>query len=222
MVRSVLDEAAAERYIEQIEKVWFYPMAYTIGGPDDTPETWPKGAAKMVALIESIEHSLRFSVNSKPSAGKEMNRVFMVHGRDHGMLRDVEAFVRKIGIDPVILMDEASRNDTVIEKFERFSDVPFAIILFSPDDVGRAYDAPTADEKRRPRQNAVLELGFFIGRLGRENTVLFVDATLTADAEYPSDMGGVVPIYYKPGSDWQMRLMREFKASDIEFDPSKA
>jgi predicted nucleotide-binding protein len=223
VVRLVLDKVTAERFVKQIKDVSYYPMIAFSGGPDMTPETWLKGRARMVGLIESIEHNIRLSAGSRPSARKKnMDRVFIVHGHDHPMLHEIEAFVRRIGIQPVILMEEASRGGTVIEKFERNADVPFAIVLLSPDDIGRAASAKPGTEKRRPRQNAVLEAGFFIGRLGRQNVTIVVDAEHDTDAEYPSDLAGVVTIHYAPGGDWKTRLMRELKASDIEHDASKA
>jgi predicted nucleotide-binding protein len=224
VVRAILDHAAAERYVKQIKDVSFYPIASFGGGPDMTPTSWPKGAAKLVGLIEGIEHSVKFSGTLKRAATthKKMDYVFIVHGHDHPMLHEIEAFVQRIGIRPVVLMEEASRGDTVIEKFKRYSEVPFAIVLLSPDDVGRAASDKPGTEKPRPRQNAVLEAGFFIGRLGRENVTIVVDAERDAEAEYPSDLAGVVTIHYRPSGDWKTRLMRELKASDIEHDPSKA
>jgi len=223
-----LPKGEQKRYTDQVDGIWFYPMAVWSGGPDMAYKSWPEGVARMVALIESIAYHLEVlgssaSVKTVSKDPVAMNKVFIVHGRDHGMLRDVDAFVRRIGIDPIILIDEPSRGGTVIEKVERNADVPFAIVLLSPDDIGRAFDEPKDQLKRRPRQNAVLELGFFIGRLKRENTALLVDATLGDDqVDYPSDLGGVIPIYYRPESDWKTKLMRELKASDIEHDPSRA
>ena len=50
-----------------------------------------------------------------------------------------------------------------MEKFEGHSDVGFAVVLFTPDDVG--YPAGQAEvAKPRARQNVVLELGFFLQR----------------------------------------------------------
>jgi predicted nucleotide-binding protein len=68
----------------------------------------------------------------------------------------------------------------------------------------------------------VLELGFFIGKLGRPNTVLLVDETESDDIEYPSDLGGIIPISYRRGSDWKMRLMSELKAAKIKHKPENA
>jgi predicted nucleotide-binding protein len=139
------------------------------------------------------------------------------------MLRDVEAFVRRIGIEPIVLIDEPNKGQTVIEKFERNADVAFAIVLFSPDDLGRAATDPPSLEKHRPRQNVVLELGFFIGTLGRKNTALLVDETTSVEWENPSDYAGVIPIHYSSGSsEWHLDLMKELQAAGITFDWGKA
>jgi predicted nucleotide-binding protein len=225
VVRSVLDEKAAERYVKQIKDVDFYPMMVWSGGPDNVPRTWPQGCEKMVAVIDSIEHSIRFSTRTAASStrtGVNMNKVFIVHGRDHGMLNDVKTFLYRIDVEPIVLMDEANEGGTVIEKFERHADVPFAIVLFSPDDEGRDASEPNKPLKRRPRQNAVIELGFFIGKLGRKGTALMVDGRIDAAmVEYPSDVAGVIPIYYKPESDWKLLLLRELRVAKIEHDGSK-
>jgi predicted nucleotide-binding protein len=217
----------AKRYTDKLRRVSFYPIVTAIGGRDDTPLAWAEGVRKVVGLIESVEHNIKLIAKSAPGkvAAKRAprgNRVFIVHGHDHEMLRDVEAYVRRIDIDPVILIDEPNKGGTVVEKFERNSAVQFAIVLFSPDDMGRAFDAPPEALKRRPRQNAVLELGFFIGKLGRENTVLLVDATSTDEVEYPSDLGGLIPISYRRDSDWKTKLTREFRAASIPYNKDKA
>lgn len=208
-------------YDKEARNIMFYPYFGTL---EKHPESWPQGVDQMSALITSVQYHIRTDT-AFPEVGQSVspsNQVFIVHGRDHAMLRDVEAFVRRIGIEAVVLIDEPSRNATVIEKFERHADVPFAIVLFSPDDVGRAVNEPDKALRRRPRQNAVLELGFFIGRLKRENTVLLVDGSLDEDVEYPSDFGGVIPIYYHSNSDWKTRLIRELRASGIRHDPTRA
>jgi predicted nucleotide-binding protein len=219
----------ADRYVGAVNSVWFHPRAFVIDdegytGPD--PGAWAEGREEMVATIEGIQHHLRITATvalATPKAARhKMNRLFLVHGHDHPMLHEIEAFVRRIGLEPVVLMEEASRGDTVIEKVERYADVPFAIVLLSPDDVGRAVSDPTTAERLRPRQNAILEAGFFIGKLGRHNVTVVVDGARDAEAEYPSDLAGIVTVHYAPGGDWKTRLMREFKASDLIFDSSSA
>ena len=219
---AVLGEKEAKHYLDGFADLSFYSL---FGDRSDDARQWPEGVRKAVAVLESVEHHLRIrgvTPSKKVPSQTDRRKAFIVHGHDHPMLHEIEAFVRRIGIQPIILKEEASRGGTVIEKFERNADVPFAIVLLSLDDIGRATSSPPGSEKRRPRQNAVLEAGFFIGRLDRQNVTIVVDADHDAEAEYPSDLAGVVTIHYAPGGDWKTRLMREFKASDIEHDPSKA
>jgi len=71
----------------------------------------------------------------------------------------------------------------------------------TPDDEGAIKgNAPSP----RARQNVVLELGFFIGKLGRKN----VAGIVVGEVERPSDVDGILYIAHEHG-DWQMKLARE-------------
>jgi hypothetical protein len=48
----------------------------------------------------------------------------------------VELYLRTLFLKPIILHQQASRNKTIIEKVEFYSDVSFAVILLTPDDIG--------------------------------------------------------------------------------------
>jgi hypothetical protein len=79
---------------------------------------------------------------------------------------------------PFSLAEKAGRGQTIIEKFETFGvAASFVIVLLTPDDVGQTIGNHQAGTKpnARARQNVVLELGYFIGKIGRENIVV-VDA----------------------------------------------
>jgi predicted nucleotide-binding protein len=60
--------------------------------------------------------------------------------------------------------------------------VGFAVALLTPDDIGRA--SADADLRPRPRQNTLVEIGWFWGRLGRDRVLLLVKEEL----ELPSDL----------------------------------
>ena len=55
-------------------------------------------------------------------------KVFIVHGHDTDKRNQVELFLRRIGLDPIILCNEPSKGKTIIDKFEAYSDVSFAIV----------------------------------------------------------------------------------------------
>lgn len=98
------------------------------------------------------------------------NSIFLVHGHDEGAKHAVARFIEQLGVTPVILQEQINRGMTVIEKFEDFAArAGFAVVLMTPDDIG--HPVGKDDEKApRPRQNVVLELGYFAALLGRGKT----------------------------------------------------
>ena len=56
------------------------------------------------------------------------------------MKQTVARFLERLDFEAIILHEKASGGDTIIEKFERNSDVSYAVVLLSPDDVGAASD----------------------------------------------------------------------------------
>ena len=84
------------------------------------------------------------------------------------------------------MAEQSNQGSTIIEKFERHAQAGFAVVLLTPDDVGTLQ----GDENNlgpRARQNVIFELGFFIGRLGRER----VCALTKGEVEIPSDYTGL-------------------------------
>src|SRR3954447_19694659 len=64
------------------------------------------------------------------------NKVFIIHGHDGEARETVARFLTNIGFEPIILHEQANRGRTVIEKVEANSEVGFAVVLLTPDDVG--------------------------------------------------------------------------------------
>lgn len=143
--------------------------------------------------------------------------VFVVHGRDEGAKEMVARFLERLGLQPIILAEQPSQGLTIIEKFERHANVAFAVILLTPDDTGSLRDEG-ATPNPRPRQNVVFELGFFIGRLGRDR----VCALTKGDVEIPSDYSGVLYIPYDDYGGWQARLIGELQAAGFTVDANRA
>lgn len=140
-------------------------------------------------------------------------RVFVVHGHNEAVKLSVAAFLRKLDLEPIILHEQPNKGRTIIEKFEEHADVAFAVVLLTPDDVGGPA-SNRAEVNLRARQNVVLELGYFIGRLRRKR----VCALMVDDVETPSDIHGVIYIRYDAGGGWRLALARELGAAGIEID----
>jgi predicted nucleotide-binding protein len=144
------------------------------------------------------------------------NAVFLVHGHDLGRVETVARFLEKLGLDVVVLKEQPNQGQTVIEKFERHADVGFAVVLMTPDDLGKA--AAETELHPRARQNVLLELGYFMARLGRAR----VCALHAEGVEIPSDYSGVLWISFDPADGWRASLVKELKAAGLQFDPSRA
>ena len=104
----------------------------------------------------------------------------------------------------------------MIEKIEANADVGFAVVLLTPDDKGAAKDVDELEP--RARQNVLLELGYFLARLGRPN----VCALRKGDVSIPSDFAGVVWEPMDTGHGWKLALARELRAAGFEVDLNKA
>ena len=177
-------KAILESMLEEIQEYW----------PDDAP-------AQAIAEAQVM------------SEQQVSNRVFVVHGRDDGSKETVARYLSSLGLVPVILHEQPNEGRTIVEKFEDYADVGFAVVLCTPDDVGTLASDP-GNLRPRPRQNVVLELGFFLGKMGRNK----VCALLDGDMDMPSDYGGVLYIRLDGGEGWKLTLAREMRAAGMNID----
>ena len=143
---------------------------------------------------------------------KYPRRIFLVHGHDGEVRESVARFLESLDFDVIILHEQANRGRTVIEKFEEHADVGFAVVLLTPDDTGSAVS--DGRMKLRARQNVILELGYFLGRLSRERVV----ALKKGDVEIPSDILGVVYTPLDEAGAWKQALARELQAAEYDVD----
>ena len=146
----------------------------------------------------------------EPDPPTPNSKVFIVHGHDSGMRDTVARFIAAIGLQPIILAEQANGGRTIIEKFERNADVGYAIILLSPDD-------QTITSQGRARQNVILEWGYFIGRLGRSH----VCALKKGDVELPSDILGIVWQAFDEHGAWKQSLAKQLNEAGFKLDASK-
>src|ERR1035438_10530705 len=71
-----------------------------------------------------------------PTVPPLTKKVFVVHGHDDEAKEKVARFLERLKLEPIILHEQPNEGRTVIEKFEVFADVGFAVVLLTPDDVG--------------------------------------------------------------------------------------
>ena len=169
-------------------------------------------------LLEEIQDQL--ASPNQPSETPQStfgDEVFIVHGHDNETKETVARFVEKSGIEATILHERTNRGKTIPEKFEEHAGTAgFAIILLTPDDVGKSKDE-TDEVKLRARQNVILELGYFWGKLGRDRLCVLYKEGI----ELPSDIHGIVYVPMNNPDEWQLKLAKEMKQAGLPIDLNK-
>lgn len=138
-------------------------------------------------------------------SGSNSDRVFIVHGHDEIAKLDVAAFIRSLGLEPIILHQQANAGMTIIEKIEHYSDVGFGVVLYTPCDTGEKVGSMRPSY--RARQNVVFEHGYLIAKLGRDRVTPLVKGAV----ETPNDISGIVYVPMTSTEDWKVELKRELR-----------
>jgi predicted nucleotide-binding protein len=204
------------------------PNFMFIGGTKDTPAQELKDFKyKITSKLDNLK-KLRLKsellktniveVVAEFQIVKKLNRsdIFIVHGHDEEAKAKTARFITTLGFNPIILHEQVSSSKTVIEKIEKYTDVGFGIILYTPCDIG-AKNEEKPNYQNRARQNVVFEHGFLIGKIGREN----VCALVKSDVETPNDISGVVYVKMDNDDAWQIKIAKEIRKSGYNVDLNK-
>lgn len=141
--------------------------------------------------------------------------VFIVHGRDLRAAENVANFISKCNLEPIILKDKADMGQTLIEKIERHGSPGYAIVIMAAEDEGRLRGSKS-ELKGRVRQNVLIELGFFLGKIGRERVLCLHEET--AEIEIPSDYHGVLHKPFGMDGNWKLQVAQELKAANYDIN----
>lgn len=151
--------------------------------------------ASFLGILEAAIDTLEFEPQkmTENTTTPTNNKVFIVHGHDERMKEQLEIFLREVGLESVVLHRQADEGQTVIEKFERHSDVGYAFILLTPDDIGYPVaEEAKSDEQRakekRARQNVIFEFGYFVAKLSRRR----VCCLYKRGVALPTDISGII------------------------------
>ena len=146
-------------------------------------------------------------------------QVFIVHGHDHASRDIIADFVNNWGLIPIVLDKQLNKGRTIIEKFEDLADESgFAIVLFTPDDVGGVASAKHMGElKYRARQNVILELGYLLKTVGRQQVCILHKG----DIELPSDIHGLLYIPMDDAGKWKEKVIREMVEAKVLANANK-
>src|SRR5215203_7201775 len=140
--------------------------------------------------------------------------VFLVHGRNERRELQVARVLQNAGLQLTILHEVPNRGRTIIEKLEEEgAKAAYAVVLLTGDDEARLAGESDVSLRLQARQNVILELGYFLGKLGRERVCALYEPTVVL----PSDYDGVLYV----GLDtegWKGKLLGEIADVGLSVD----
>lgn len=146
-----------------------------------------------------------------------VERIFVAHGRDLLARDSVAHVVQSLGLEPVFLSDSVLMGHTWIDGLESVSHgVSFAVVIYRADDRGWLAGDPHG-VRPRVRQNVLFELGFMIGRLGREKVCVLYEEGV----DIPSDFEGARFVKLAGESEWKVNLAITLQQAGFEVDPAR-
>lgn len=180
------------------------------------PSESDKKTDKIVQKPEVEEEPLEQSDKDIPEVKK---KIFFVPGTNKSMQKDVENILTKSDIEPVIDRMRHNYSVSLEKKFEKYSDVNFAIVLLSADDFVYPKNGKPANAKLRASQNSVFELGYHLAKLGRQN--VFILYYEQRSFLLPTDFLNAVYIPYDKWGHWKTELKKRLEAFGYEVSIEK-
>lgn len=169
---------------------------------------------KKLRALRSIRDRLEIWHETPAAVERQISgeAIFLVHGRNHQARETVRSFLLRCAERDIIVLDEAPGlgADILGKLLTNAEKAAYAVVLLTGDDEGRAIEE--SDLRHRARQNVILELGLFIGMLGRDKVI----ALYEPGVEIPSDFLGVTYVELDPNKAWRMALVGELRAAGIE------
>lgn len=181
----------------------------------------------------TIAQEVRGAAQPAGAETEAPHSVFVVYGHDGTTLEQVDAYLRSLGIETVVLSRRPGPAQSLFQKFLKSSkEARFAVVILTADDFGASrlqYEADGVADKAlqfRARQNVILELGFFYGFLGWENVFVVYRKPnkVFPNFERPSDLDGVIFDTIDDTGQWRETLQTKlakagFNLQNTRIDP---
>ncbi len=141
--------------------------------------------------------------------------IYLSCGQNQSIKADVVSLIKKLGLTMIPKQEGVS----IMKQFEEVPDLRFAVVVLSGDDFVYSKDQMVPEIKLRPAQHVVLELGFLLGKLGRQG--VFVLYQELKNFEFPTNFFDILYTPYTKMGSWQFELLRQMKSVGFDFDANK-
>jgi hypothetical protein len=165
-------------------------------------------------FAQGLEEIVNANPEIEDNSPKRINNkiAFIIHGHDNELKTEVQLLLKRAGVNCIVLHEQADKGRTIIDKLIGETETAgYAIALLTPDDL-------TKDGITRARQNVILEVGYFLGALGKERLRMIVKG----EVEIPSDLHGILYEKHDTNGAWKIKLLKELQAVGIYVDIQSA
>lgn len=162
-----------------------------------------------VLLAPPVNYSLNNKVRS--------NQLFVVQANNNEINADVLQTLEKLELNSIILNETRNSEQKLVEKVNEYPNASFGVVLLSAVDSVCFEGINPEEPKHQASQNMIFELGFLLGKLGKNNVVAVYWPK--KGFELPDKFEGVRWIEYKQG--WYFKLINELKEANFEVDANK-
>lgn len=211
-----LDDAKSLSYniyksVATNEKNWADNFAFGLFRQKSLGDNFYKlNSAFMGYFGQALEEIVNANPEFEDSTPKTTNNktAFIIHGHDNELKTEVQLLLKRAGVSSIVLHEQADKGRTIIDKIIGETQIAgYAIALLTPDDL-------TQHGNIRARQNVILEVGFFLGLLGKERLRMIVKG----EVEIPSDLQGILYEKHDNSGAWKIKLLKELQAVGIYVD----
>jgi len=144
---------------------------------------------------------------------KEGGRVCVTYGRDQLMNKQVVSVIKQLGIDPVVMQDKNNSTKPLAQFVTEHKNIAFVIAILSADDWVYPKQGKSQDKMMYADQKVIFDLGFWIGRLGRNRVfALYYDQQ---SFRWPTEHFDVIYAPLDRNQLWKKDLVNRLKKCDI-------
>ncbi|MGZ9756215.1 TIR domain-containing protein [Mycoplasma sp. 4423] len=144
---------------------------------------------------------------------KENKNIYIVHGHDRESLLELQLFLTKLHLLPVVSKDKYAGGSTILDGVIRDIKISsFAFVLLTPDDLGYSKVLGMETRQERARQNVIFEMGVLYGQLPKDKIMLLVKGNV----DIPTDINGMIyKKYNNEIKEIESDIIQELKNAEI-------
>ncbi len=162
-----------------------------------------------------IDEAPYADVSIKPPqfAWRSVNVQVFFAGMDNQISSGVRAFLQKMGAATFLPQDRGHGRHSIIEQFAMNPNFNFAVVVLSADELMFQKIQDPKNALLVTKQETVFELGFLVGKLGRNRVAVFYEDV--EKFKRPTEYFDVLYTPYDSVGQWQEKLLRQMKTAGL-------